>query len=284
MIHSKMHKMIRTFVLLAILVLPYHALAGTNTTAGDTRADLQHLFARLQSAGSDSARLSVNDSIKTLVSGYASGKEYFGKKFQELKYLGQIISPDSSLKIINWNLSLKEAGGYYYCYIIRKYADGSPLKVTYLERKYEPGKIRSDTTYSPANWYGALYYDIRPVAFDGINSWILLGISYSDPSVIRKIIEVVTYSPDGRLIMGRKWFSDDKSVSCRHILEYSISATITLRFLEDNSIVFDHLVPIPQVNSEGKLEYGPDYSYDSFVFEEGLWKLSLNIDARNPNK
>jgi hypothetical protein len=284
MIPLEIHKIKRTLVLLAILALPCHVKAGINSNAGDLRSGLQHLFTRLQTATTDSARLSVNDSIKTLVAGYASGQEFFGKKFPELKYLGQILSPDSALKIINWNLSLKEAGGSYFCYIIRKYADGSPLNVTYLERKYEPGKIRSDTTYSRADWYGSLYYDVRPVEYEGINSWIVLGISYSDPVALKKIIEVVTYSPDGRLILGRKWFSDDKAVRYRHVLEYSTTASITLRFREDNSIVFDHLVPIPKVNSEGKLEYGPDYSYDSFVFEEGEWKLSLNIDARNPNK
>jgi hypothetical protein len=284
MIHLRTHKIIRTLVLLAILVLPCHVQAGINRSAGDLRSGLQQLFASLQTATTDSARLSVNDSIKTLVDSYASRKEFFGKKFTELKYLGQILSPDSALKIINWNLNLKEAGGYYCCYIIRKYADGSPLNVTYLERKYEPGKIKTDTIYSPAGWYGALYYDVRPAPYNGINSWILLGISYSDPVAIKKIIEVVTYSPDGRLIMGRKWFSDEKAVRYRHILEYSTSASITLRFMDDNSIVFDHLVPIPKANAEGKLEYGPDYSYDSFVFEEGIWKLSLNIDARNPNK
>ncbi len=67
----------------------------------------------------------------------------------------------------------------------------------------------------------------------------------------------------------------------REVLEYSSSAVISLRFVSDKSIVFDHLVPISPVYKGKKENYGPDYSSDAYNFEKGMWRLKLNIDARN---
>ncbi len=56
---------------------------------------------------------------------------------------------------------------------------------------------------------------------------------------------------------------------------------ISLKFLSDSSIVFDHLVPISPKMKDDRQYYGPDYSYDAFYFKDNIWKLKINVDARN---
>jgi hypothetical protein len=270
-------------LLIAISFSGYQTAEGQQS---DPAIDLslQMQFFKLQSAKEDSLRLAINDSIILLTGQLAGDHKQFNTKIPNLRNLGQIISPDSSLKILTWNLPLENGQGKYFCYVVRKNDTGASLNVRLLSHQYETGAIKTDTLYSENNWYGALYYDIRPFSYDGKKYWMLLGISYSDPYVIRKIIEVISYKSDDSLIFGAKWFDTGKAIRYRHVLEYSASAMITLRFMPDSSIVFDHLVALPRSSPDGRLEYGPDYSNDSFRFESGTWKLSVNVDARNPQK
>jgi hypothetical protein len=56
---------------------------------------------------------------------------------------------------------------------------------------------------------------------------------------------------------------------------------MTLRFKSDSSIVFDHLVPFSPEMIDNHQYYGPDYSYDAYYLENGLWRLTINVDVRN---
>lgn len=245
---------------------------------------LEKLYGRLRSASEDSGRLRINDSIKLLIESYVASDRVFTHTFSNLKYLGQITSPDSVIKIITWNLVLNNEPGRYFCYFIRKPPEGGANNIYYLTHLYDDKQILSDTSYSQPEWYGALYYDIRPFYADTMKCWVLLGINFSNPMLTRKVIDVLSFSTENKLILGRKWFDSGKSVKFRHILEYSSSAVITLRFRSENSIVFDHLVLLPPSGFDDRLYYGPDYSYDAYIYNNGLWSLSINIDARNDEK
>jgi hypothetical protein len=67
----------------------------------------------------------------------------------------------------------------------------------------------------------------------------------------------------------------------REVLEYSSGAVASLKFLSDKSIVFDHLVPVSSDLKDRKEYYAPDFSYDAYELEKGLWKFKADIDARN---
>jgi len=56
---------------------------------------------------------------------------------------------------------------------------------------------------------------------------------------------------------------------------------MSLRFLTDDSVVFDHLVSFSQTDRNNREFFAPDYSYDAYIKEDGLWKFKLNIDVRN---
>lgn len=110
---------------------------------------------------------------------------------------------------------------------------------------------------------------------------MLLGIDFGNPVITRKIIDVLSFTPDGRIVFGRKLFASGDLTKYREVLEYSSEAVISLKFLTDKSIIFDHLVPVSSSLKGKKEYYGPDFSYDAYNLEKGIWRFKSDVDARN---
>ncbi|MBK9389071.1 MAG: hypothetical protein IPN68_02340 [Bacteroidetes bacterium] len=266
--------------LLLIYFLSLQFLEGQPApTGGSTQLD--KLFVQLLKETDDSVRLQINDSIRTIVESYAESDSVFIHRFSNLKFLGQVTSPDTLIKIITWNLLLRNQPGRYYCYIIRNLPELKSRKVYKLYNEYDTTVIDKEKIYKTDNWYGALYYDLRPQIINGTNCWVLLGIDYGNPEITRKLIEILSFGKDDSIILGVKSFLSDNSMKFREVFEYSLTATMTLRFGGDDSIIFDHLVSFSPDNENDRRFFGPHYSNDAYILENGFWKLHLNIDARN---
>lgn len=247
----------------------------------DTSTKLEELFDKLVGNYDDSLRIKLNDSIRLIIDGYVRSDSVFTHKFTNLRYLGQIMSPDSLIKIVTWNLVLENQPGKYFCYFVRKPDQGRSNQIYTLSTSYKGESVRTDTTYTVSDWYGALYYDLRPVLIDNKPVWVMLGIDYGNPVISRKIIEVLSFKPDGTLVLGKKWFDSGKDLNFRAIFEYASNAMMSLRFRSDNSIVFDHLAPSSPSKKDNHEFYGPDYSFDGYNYKDGIWKLEINVDVRN---
>lgn len=272
----------KRFVFTLIIILSSKALViNGQADISNTSFILEKLYTRLLINNNDEDRLKINDSVRSIIDSYVSSDTVFNHKFNNLRYLGQITSPDSLLKIITWNLILQDGINRYYCYFIQKSDSGKNNLISRLTGTYRNEPVRTDTTYSDSDWYGALYYDLRPFRTNDKNYWILLGIDYGNSFITRKIIEIMNFTSDRRIIFGKRWFADGEVKKHRVVLEYGSEAVVTLRFLTDTSIVFDHLVPISPELWNNRQFYGPDYSYDAYIFENGLWRLNINVDARN---
>jgi hypothetical protein len=239
---------------------------------------LETLFRRISDTIPDAQKLAANDSIIPLVEKYAAEEFVFHHRFDNVRFLGQITSPDSVIKILTWNLVLKNGKGKYYSYFIK--AENGKNQVYKLSADYSDNPVRTDTTYMQQDWYGALYYDLRPFIVNNEKCWVILGLDYGNPLVSRKIIDVLEFTASG-LRFGRKWFETNGKPAFRVVFGYASSATMSLRFNSDTSIVFDHLVPFSTALKGDRQFYAPDYSYDSYTLTKGIWKLSLNVDVRN---
>jgi hypothetical protein len=272
----------KTFIsyLLLYIVLST-GIAKSQVSTKDTPQVLEDLFDRLVDNYNDSDRIRINDSIRIILDGYVKSDTVFTHRFTNLRYLGQIMSPDSLIKIITWNLVLENESGRYFCYFIIKQDPGGKNMIYRLSASYNDDPVRTDTTYSEPNWYGALYYDLKPCIIDNRRCWVLLGIDYGNFFISRKIIEVLNFSTDNSIIFGRKWFASGEELKYREVFEYASNAMMSLRFRSDSSIIFDHLVPFSDSHKNDRQYYGPDYSFDEYSFENGIWKLTMNVDARN---
>jgi hypothetical protein len=263
---------------LVIQLFPVNT-AKSQAPVHDTSAQLQDLFSRLANSTEDTDRLRINDSICSIVDSYVRSDSIFDHKFRNIRYLGEICPRNSKVKIVTWNLILRNSKSRYYCYFINR--TGKQNSVYSLVGTYREDTPRTDTIYSRSDWYGALYYDIRPLKKDNKLYWMLLGVDYGNPSVTRKIIDVLSFIGNGDIILGRKWFSDSADDKFRVVIEYSSDAVISMKFLSDKSIVFDHLVPFSAKQAESRSQYGPEYSYDGYNYEKGVWKFKPDVEVRN---
>lgn len=270
-------KLFSIVVILIVTATCRFALAGP-----DSQTVLEKLFTRLTLVRQDKDRLRINDSICAIIDSYARSDSAFNHTFEGLRYLGQITSRKSQLKIITWNIALGESGGKYFCYFIHN--TGKENQVYRLESEYDNEAPLVNRQYTETDWYGALYYDLRQYGKGVQQHWVLLGLDLANPEITRKIIDVISISPEGKIIFGKNIFRDGKMVRNRVLLEYSSKAVVTLRFNTDKLIVFDHLVPVTASLSGSRENYGPDFSLDAYNLEKGIWVFEGNVDIRNPKK
>jgi hypothetical protein len=272
----------RIFIVLFLAVSGTFSVAEGQASNQDISLTLDSLFSRLVTNPEDAERIGINDSIRFIIDSYAKSDSVFTHKFAGLKYLGQVTSRNSQLKILTWNLLLKDSESRYYCYFIHN--TGKKNQVYRIEGEYRETPPRIDTIYTDKDWYGALYYDLRPFRKDNKAYWVILGIDFGNPSITRKIIDVLSFPPDGGINFGMKLFSSGNGTKYREVLEYSSEAVISLKFLTDKSIIFDHLVPVSPAFKGNKEYYGPDFSYDAYNLEKGVWRFNSDIDIRNKKK
>jgi len=266
-------------LLLFITLSP--GIANSQVPPKDASLVLEELFNRLVGNFNDTDRVKINDSIRIILDSYVRSDSVFTHKFTNLRYLGQITSSDSLLKIVTWNLVLENEPGRYFCYFIRKPESGKENKIYSLSVTYNENPVRTDTTYNGSDWYGALYYELKPYVTGTYRCWVLLGIDFGNAFITRKIIDVLSFSAGDSIVFGRKWFASGENIKYRDVFEYASNAMMSLRFRSDNSIIFDHLVPFSGSHKDDRQYYGPDYSVDAYNFENDMWKLVLNVDARN---
>ena len=111
--------------------------------------------------------------------------------------------------------------------------------------------------------------------------YLILGIDYGNSFISRKIIDVLSFGGDNNILFGLKCFTDGKIVVNRVVFEYASTAVMSLKFESDGIVVFDHLSPFSPELKGNRQFYGPDFSFDSYNFENDLWRLKTDIDIKN---
>jgi len=271
----------RIRLLIALFLIGSTSIAMTAADQPDVSVTLEKLFTRMLKSTGDEEKLRINDSIRLIVRSYASSDTVFLHSFEKIRNLGQITSPDSLLKIITWNLFLGDGTNRYNLYIIRRTEPEALNRIYTLTGEFSEVPVKTDVTYSESDWYGALYYEIRPLISDNQTYYILLGLGFGNSLLSRKIIEVLSFQEDGTLLFGMEWFQAGRTLKYREVIEYASTAATTLRFFSDSMIVFDHLVPVSPEYINDRRYYVPDYSYDAYEYLNGLWRLRINVDVRN---
>jgi hypothetical protein len=269
-----------TFIIIAVFLFSFPQI-NCRSASPETSVILEDLFRRILNTNNDNERIRLNDSIRVIIDSYVASDSVLVHKFSKLRYLGQILSPDSKVKIITWNLILREGGNKYFCYIIRKGKKGEPNIINKLTGENRDESPAKDTVYSEKNWYGALYYALQPFKKDDGTHYLILGIDYGNSSITRKIIDVMTFTQDGRIIFGNNCFRKDEGLSSRVVIEYFSEGVIALRMLSSKTVVFDHLASISDDQKNDPESMGSEYSFDGYTLKKGYWRFVTNVDARN---
>jgi len=264
-------------ILTALFLVPAMKIKSQQPESGEI---LQELFYGIVDTRNNEERIQLNDSIIKIIDKYVESERVLDHRFTDLRYLGQILSPDSRLKIITWNLNLTDGTNKYFCYLIRKAKKGKPNEIFKLTavNMDEPPSI--NTTYSEENWYGALYYAVQPFRYKRETCYVLLGLDYTNLLVSTKIIDVLTFTEDGGIIFGKDCFIKEGEKRFRELLKYSSDGVAILRFNNRKSIIFDHLVPVSQVRRNSPEYYVPEFSFDAYVLKKGMWRFKENFEPK----
>ena len=216
--------------------------------------------------------------VKTLVRGLLV-KNSFYYPFDSVRGIGKVYAPDSSFRIITWQLAFDD----YYCRqrgaIQFRTQDGS-LKLVPLRDYSEFAEDPMDSIRNKDTWIGAVYYNIIQTKHNGKNYYTLFGFDQHSVRSNKKWIEVLTFDSRNMPVFGGKYFSFEKdsikrAAQFRFSIEYKKEASTTVNFdPELNMILIDHLV---SESDEPDLAYTfiPDGDYEGFKWENGKW---MHID------
>jgi len=270
---------------LLILTLFFGMIPLTGQTGlRDTPLILEDLYKRITNTKDELEKLRLNDSIKLIISSYAASDSVFTHRFEKLRYLGQIISPDMKVKIITWNVFMRNSPNRYFCYIIRKGERKQMNSVYFLAGQNREEPIRTDIKYTSDTWYGALYYAIQPFRKKRQTHYILLGLDYGNISVARKLIDVLSFTSGGNLLFGLECIEKNKVTSQREVLEYSPEGIVSLRMETPKMIVFDRLTTISTGHGDGTELSGAGITFDGYVLKRGSWRFISDVDVKNKKK
>jgi hypothetical protein len=267
---------LKPYINIILVLILFPTLKG-HSQSKDISLTLQNLYDRILYSNNDVEKLRLNDSVRLLIDNYVTSDTVFVHKFSNLRYLGQIKSTDSKLKIINWNLILRDGSNKYFCYLIRKGEKGKGNKVYKLNGSHSDNSIKTDRSYSEKDWYGALYYAIQPYKED----YIFLGIDNGSLFQTRKIIDVLSFTTEGGILFGKSCFIRGKETKMREVLEYSSEGVVSLRFKSPKLIVFDHLDIISTGHETNTDSYGAGLSFDGYKLKKGNWEFISEIDVKN---
>jgi len=271
----------RKLYIIIIAVIFFTIRVNGQTVKQDISLSLENLFNRILNSNNDDERLIINDSVRLIIDDYATSDSVFTHRFTNLRYLGQIKSPDSRIKVITWNLALRNGGNKYFLYILRKGYEGSKNHVYKLVGENHEEVIRTDINYFVNDWYGALYYAIQPFRHKRSVYYILLGLDKSSTFNSRKIIEVLSFSENGEIVFGKDCLIKGDETKFREVIEYSSEGVVTLRLDSKRKIVFDHLAPITSVYDNFSENFGAGLSFDGYVLKKGMWRFVSNVDVKN---
>lgn len=229
----------------------------------------------------DSSKILYNRHIYKLFKEALAKPESFLYGFDSLKAVGKLTAPDQLFRIITWNIALTDGTYKYYGIIQVRNEKEQTVRLYDLTDKTEEIENPENLVLSAGKWYGALYYKILKNKVDNYTYYTILGLRYHNLFTTAKVIEVLHFNQFDNPVFGAPIFLVDKKIKHRMVFQFSARATMNLTYNENlKMIVFDHLSPSESKYTGQYMYYGPDFSYDGFLFKDKKWQYQTNLDLK----
>ncbi len=207
----------------------------------------------------------------------------FNYAFDSLKTVSRLYAPDSSFRIITWQL-MKDFTYYRYKGAIQlKTSDGS-LKLIPLFDGTDFTEKPIDSVRSNENWIGALYYNIVQKKYNNKNYYTLIGYDENDARSTKKWMEVLTFDNNNQPLFGGKYFIypndpiKPPQPAYRFCLEFKKEANAKLNY----DAAIDKIVFAKLVSETGEISKKhtlvPYGTIEGFRWEFGKWIYIPNIE------
>jgi hypothetical protein len=135
----------------------------------------------------------------------------------------------------------------------------------------------SYSTYTPASWYGCIYYQIIPFDLEGKKYYVLLGFNAENSSINTKVADVLDLTgPDIRL--GVPVFTGKEEARTRLMLTYGdISNTRMAYDPKLEGIIHDHVETLPGIGPNGEDLPVSDGSMEAWILKKGKWEYQEEV-------
>jgi hypothetical protein len=274
-------------LLLTFMVLTHCQAArySGNTETPDTthlafQRHINTLMVAIKNSRQAGRTLDLAQQVDHLMDSVLAKPESMHYAFDSLTYIGNVTSDDGQFRIFTWNVPLENGTFKYYGKILYK-PDGKNFRYINLNDKSETIEKPEQQRLTASQWYGALYYEVISHTSNNRMYYTVLGLNLNDMLSNKKIIDVIWFDEQGQVHFGASIFRNKAGRQNRIIFEYSARVVMGLKYDERmQMIIYDHLAPFkPQL--EGRREfYGPDFSYDGFKLERGVWNFYPDLDVR----
>jgi hypothetical protein len=282
-------KFFRFFLfLLLISANTYSQDAKTFLNAEDS---LKKIGKVILTAETDFEKYNANDKFLTLLESTLLQKNSFEYPFDSLTTIAHLTSLDNKFRIFNWVLP-KSDGTYEYFGIIQKWSKKEKKYILYkLKDNSEKILKPENELLDYQNWYGALYYKIIYTTYAGKKYYTLLGWDGNNKITSKKIIDVLSFNSKEKPVFGANVFKFKSKTQKRVIYEFAATSTMSVKYEKQymlhgkkkrKMIVFDRISPLdPKLEGMYQYYYPETNIFDAFLFKNGKWNYTKDIDARN---
>lgn len=234
----------------------------------------------------DEEKISLNNQIINEWKQILSTENAFDYPFSSINNAGILISPDSLVKIITWNIRFKNGSYRYFGFILHRQQRTDNYSRLFELIDYSDSlddKDLENLTLKYNRWYGANYYQISQYSYKAQTFYVLIGWDGYSNYINRKVVEILYFNKKGIPIFGKNVFISPVKKVSRLIFNHSIKASMTCTYdAKLNAIVFDHLVPSSSIYKDMYEFYGPNGTYDAYFLKKNVWIYKEDIEPRNP--
>lgn len=264
----------KCFRFVSLLFCVFAALNISAQNKLKTNVELEELAMQMVNDSLVEDRIAANDLLKVNL---IKRLEQSGSKkdgFEEFTAVSVKDSGDETFRIFSWQLYISQ--DEYQHEAIIQFLDGNrPLVI--LTDKSDEIRYPDQKALTVDNWFGALYYNIIPFKLKGKTKYLLFGFDGATRAENCKIVDILNIDKKGKLSFGAPIFQSEiqgsKKVAHRHFHQYDQNAKAILRYdIEQEIIIYDHLIPWTSKEIGVGMTFVPDGSYEGFELKKGVWR------------
>jgi hypothetical protein len=284
------------FLVLALYLLFVSkcSLAQNENSNLKLRDSLSKVSSVIWKQKTDSLRLAASENFSKIFQSLLESNGSIAIPFDSITGITRVASIDGKFRVFTWNVPISDGSNKYFGYIQILRDNNVVIRLKSVNYK---GDNFEKEIFSPAKWYGALYYKLIEEKIGEMNTYTLLGWDGYNSESNRKVIDIISEDVAGNFVFGLPVFKTDQGIKSRVVFEYARKSNMTLRYdyqtimvqknkkiKKENAwlIVIDRLVPMdPSLKGMHKYYVPSGDTYDGFIFKNGYWVMVEDIEVGN---
>lgn len=240
----------------------------------------------LLNAESDDSALFYNKKLKQILLNELNKEEALVHEFSGIQSISILSPSDSVFVLFNWNIPLQDGTFRYECGILGKKSISNTQFYFLTDTTFANRKAEEHSSTFANQWTPCLFYKVLESKTRFKKYYTLLFWDGNSRLTNIKGIDILWFDESNKVRFGAPLFKfNSQETKSRIVFEYGGQNRMRLQFnTKLNRIEFDHLSPPPAdeqntTNLDGIFEYyGPDLSFDGFLWKNNAWIYQADID------